>query len=317
MKKRSIIIDCDPGHDDALAIMVALAKKDVLDLKGLTVVAGNQTLEKLSKNTLNLLSYLEEYAPVVQGVERPVIKPLTIGDGVEIHGESGLDGFIFPEPKIELAGTNAIHFLYKTIMESEERVTLVPTAPLTNIALLLKAYPEVKEKIEVISLMGGGINNGNITPSAEFNIYADPDAANIVFNSGIPTIMSGLDVTEKAFITFDEVSKINPKNGKCSAMIRGLLDFYGEFSKSFGLTSMPLHDVCAVLYLTNPEIFKGEYYSVDIEVNDGITRGQTVADRRTYAPKHKKNTFVLLDIDREKFLEIILESIKYYDEKLK
>lgn len=316
MKKRNIIIDCDPGHDDALAIMVALAKKDLLDLKGLTIVAGNQTLEKLSKNTLNLLSYLEEDVPVVQGVERPIIKPLTIGDGLEIHGESGLDGFVFPEPKIELAGTNAVHFLYETIMRNEEKITLVPTAPLTNIALLLKAYPEVKEKIEVISLMGGGINNGNITPSAEFNIYADPDAANIVFNSGIPIIMSGLDVTEKAFITFDEVSKINPEQGKCSSMIRGLLDFYGEFSKSFGLTSMPLHDVCSVLYLTNPEIFKGEYYTVDVEVNDGITRGQTVADRRIYAPEHKKNTFVLLDIDREKFLEIILESIKYYDEKL-
>lgn len=314
MKK--IIIDCDPGHDDILAILIALANKDKLDIIGITTVAGNQTLEKVTNNTLNFMSYIKEDVPIVKGCESPILKEKNIGDGHKIHGESGLGGFDFPKPNLKLHSENAIKFIYDKLMSEKEKITLVPTAPLTNIGLLLKTFPEVKEKIECISLMGGSIYSGNITPSAEYNIYADPDAAKIVFESGVPIIMSGLEVTHKSFITLDEVDEMLRKEGKVSQMIGGLLKFYGEYFKGLGLTDLPLHDACAVLYLIHPEIFKGEKYKINVETNDGITRGKTVADIREWRNKDEDNVLVVIDIDRKKFMEYVISTISYFDNKL-
>ncbi|MFS8540486.1 MAG: nucleoside hydrolase, partial [Tissierellales bacterium] len=212
MTKRNIIIDCDPGHDDVMAILLALANQDKLNILGVTTVAGNQTLEKVTLNLRKLYTYLGISTPAASGAARPIIRELVLGS--DVHGESGLDGWDFPEPTFQLDSTNAVTFLREKIMNAEGKVTLVPVGPLTNIGLLFSVFPEVKEKIEAISLMGGSIYAGNHTPHAEFNIYVDPEAAKVVFDSGIPIIMSGLEVTHKASITEEEIAELRAMDGK-------------------------------------------------------------------------------------------------------
>ena len=228
---RNIIIDCDPGHDDAIAILMAIANSDKLKIKGITTVGGNQFLDKITDNVLKLLSYIGEDIKVAKGAEGPLLRELTVAP--EAHGDSGMDGPILPESKFKAVEINAVEFMLDIIRSSEEKITLVPIAPLTNIALLLTAYPEVKSKIEMICLMGGSIEEGNVTPTAEFNIFVDPEAAKIVFNSGIPIIMSGLNFTNRVSIYDNEISELK-KGGKASVLVGELLDFYSIHSKRFG-----------------------------------------------------------------------------------
>ena len=266
MKKRNIIIDCDPGHDDVMAILLALANQDKLNILGVTTVAGNQTLEKVTYNLRRLYTYLGMSTPAASGAARPITRKLVLGDAV--HGESGLDGFEFPVPTFELDSTNAVTFLYEKIMKAEGKVTLVPVGPLTNIGLLFATFPEVKEKIDEISIMGGSIYAGNHTPHAEFNIYVDPEAAKIVFDSGIPVVMSGLEVTHEAAINDDEINELRAMDGKVSKMCGDLLHFYTRYHHNEGYTSYPLHDVCSVMYLINPEIFEYKDLQVEIDTTD-------------------------------------------------
>lgn len=200
-----IIIDCDPGHDDAIAILLALAHPGELDIRGITTVGGNQILDKITDNALKILSFVNADIPVAKGAAAPLLGKLVTGE--EAHGESGMDGPALPASKFKPVEQGAVEFMLEIIRASEEKITLVPTAPLTNIALLIMAYPEVKERIEKISLMGGGLAYGNVTRTAEFNIYVDPEAARIVFESGIPIVMSGLDVTDKAAIFEEEIQE--------------------------------------------------------------------------------------------------------------
>jgi len=194
MEKRNVLIDCDPGVDDVMALLLALANQDKLNILGVTTVSGNQTLAKVTKNIRKLWTFLKVEIPIACGASKPIIKdPI---HGGEIHGETGMDGWDFPEPVFQLESDNGIVFLKDKIMESKSKVTLVPTGPLTNIGLLFSVFPETKEKVELISLMGGSIFSGNRTPFAEFNIYADPEAAKIVFDSGIPIVMSGLEAPQ-------------------------------------------------------------------------------------------------------------------------
>lgn len=199
-------------------------------------------------------------------------------------------------------------------MGCPEKVTLVAIAPLTNIALLLKVYPEVKKKIECISMMGGGISHGNCTELAEFNIHVDPEAAHIVFHSGVKIIMSGLDVTEKAVITRREIDSLKHK-GKASNLVYELLDYYYESGKQFGFKDSPLHDLCAVQYLLQPEIFRGSLKYVDVITEDGIARGQTFADLRAL-PKNPANIFVLTEVNRELFIKNLITGLEYLDQTL-
>lgn len=306
---RNIVIDCDPGHDDALAIMAAFAHPEKLRILGITTVGGNQTVEKVTQNAKNILSFIGADIPLAKGQDRPLIKPLETGG--EAHGDSGMDGPYFSGNDYPVVSENAVLFLYEKIMSCPEKVTIVALAPLTNIALLLKTFPEVKNKIECISLMGGGIRHGNCTELAEFNIYVDPEAAHIVFHSDIPIIMSGLDVTEKAVITEKEILSLKQK-GRVSNLVYELLSFYHESGKQFGFKDSPLHDLCAVQYLITPEIFKGEFRYVDVITDEGAARGQTFADLRML-PKHKENVFILMEVDRERFITSLIEGLSLLD----
>jgi pyrimidine-specific ribonucleoside hydrolase len=309
---RHILIDCDPGHDDAIAILMAIAHSDQLNILGITTVGGNQILDKITDNTLKLLSFVNTDIPVARGASAPLLGKLQTGEIA--HGESGMDGPILPPSKFKAIDQGAVEFMLEKIRASEEKVTLVPIGPLTNIALLLTSYPEVTEKIDCISLMGGGIFEGNITATAEFNIYVDPEAANIVFSSGIPIIMSGLDVTTKAEITPDEMAELKQK-GKVSYMVGELLDFYNIYSKKMGYEGSALHDPCAIAWLLKPELFQSKSLYVNVETQGVLTRGMTVADNRK-KPAFPPNTEVLLDVDREGFIKLIFDSLDYLDKKM-
>ncbi|MEK5399298.1 pyrimidine-specific ribonucleoside hydrolase RihA [Paenibacillus sp. VTT E-133280] len=307
-----IIIDCDPGHDDAIAILLAIANSEKLDLRGITTVGGNQILDKITENALKVISFVNADIPVAKGAAGPLFGKLVTGE--EAHGESGMDGPMLPPSKFRPVEEGAVEFMLNIIRSSEEKITLVPMAPLTNIALLITAYPEIKERIEKISLMGGGISYGNVTSTAEFNIYVDPEAARIVFESGIPITMSGLDVTDKAAIFEDEIAALKER-GPVSTMVGELLDFYSIFGKKMGYVGSALHDPCAVAWLLHPELFESEHLYVTVETEGKLTRGMTVADKRKKTDR-PANVEVLVGVDREAFMKLIFDSLEKLDQEL-
>ncbi|MEK4038642.1 nucleoside hydrolase [Paenibacillus sp. FSL L8-0493] len=307
-----IIIDCDPGHDDAIAILLAIANSEKLDLRGITTVGGNQILDKITDNALKVISFVNADIPVAKGAAGPLFGKLVTGE--EAHGESGMDGPLLPPSKFRPVEQGAVEFMLNIIRSSEEKITLVPMAPLTNIALLITAYPEIKDRIEKISLMGGGISYGNVTSTAEFNIYVDPEAARIVFESGIPIIMSGLDVTDKAAIFEDEILALKER-GPVSTMVGELLDFYSIYGKKMGYVGSALHDPCAVAWLLHPELFEFEHLYVTVETEGKLTRGMTVADRRKKTDR-PANVQVLVGVDREAFMKLIFDSLEKLDQEL-
>ncbi len=311
MDKRNIIIDCDPGHDDVMAILLALANTERLNILGITTVAGNQTLAKVTNNIRRLFSYLNIKLPSACGASKPLIKDLITGK--DVHGETGLDGWDFGQPYFELESDNAVVFLKDKIMSAQGKVTLVPLGPLTNIALLLSVFPQVKEKINLISLMGGSIYSGNRTPYAEFNIYVDPEAAKIVFDSGIPIVMSGLEVTHKAGINDKQIEELMKKDGKVSKMCGNLLYTYTRFHAKEGYSTYPIHDACSVMYLLHPEIFKGLDLQINIDTSDGTYRGRTSGDLREWVKNDHTNAKVLLDLDRDKFIKILIDGFEKLD----
>ncbi len=309
---RKILIDCDPGHDDALAILCALANKEKLEILGVTTVGGNQTLEKVTANAQNILAFAQAEVPLVKGQSQPLVKTFEPSD--EAHGKSGMDGPYFENLVYPITDENAVLFMAEKIQASKEKVTLVALGPLTNIALLLKTFPEIHNQIEAISLMGGGIRNGNVTSLAEFNIYVDPEAAHIVYHSGLPIIMSGLDVTEQAEIKVEEIELLQNK-GKFSHLAYELLSFYNKSGRQFGFVNSPIHDLCAVAYLLKAEIFAGHHYFVDVNTSEGIGRGQTFADKRLVSP-HKANVLVLENVERKHFVELLLSALERLDSEV-
>lgn len=309
---RPIIIDCDPGHDDAIAILLALAHPEELEIRGITTVGGNQILDKITDNALKVLSFVDADIPVAKGAKGPLFGKLVTGE--EAHGESGMDGPVLPASKFKPVEQGAVEFMLEIIRASEEPITLVPMAPLTNIALLITAYPEVKDQIKEISLMGGGLAYGNVTSTAEFNIFVDPEAARIVYESGIPIVMSGLDVTDKAAIFEEEILELKQK-GPVSVMVGELLDFYSIYGKKMGYVGNALHDPCAVAWLVHPELFQSEHLYVTVETEGKLTRGMTVADRRK-KPDRQPNVQVLTGVDREAFMKLLFDSLERLDRKL-
>lgn len=308
-----IIIDTDPGHDDAIAILMALAYPERLSLLGLTTVAGNQTVDKITLNALKILSYFDRRVPVAEGASAPRRRELVTGGFA--HGESGLDGPALPPPSFAKEKEGACVFLARTLCGSVDPVTIVAIGPLTNIAELIEKRPEAAAKIGLVSLMGGGTRKGNITPAAEFNIYVDPDAARIVYNSGLPIVMSGLDVTEKALIWDDEVEALRKRGGKASVFVAELLDFYSRYSKRYGIVGSALHDPCAIAYLLAPELFQYEELHVDIETEGELTRGMTLADRRTGFSK-APNVRVLSGVDRDGLVALLFDALARLDASL-
>lgn len=309
MKK--IILDCDPGHDDMLAIILALSSND-LDVLGITTVAGNQTGEKTYVNALRVLNLIGRTdVKVSRGFDKPILRELVTAP--QIHGVSGLDGANLPEPKGNETHKHAVDFIIETVMSSPEKVYLVPTGPLTNVAVSLIKEPRLKDHIEKIVLMGGAFHDSNFTPGAEFNIYVDPEAAKLVFESGIPIVMVGLDVTNRALLTFEDIDYIESLGRKVSSVIAPLLRFFGKANNEFfGFDGAPIHDALAVSYLIDPTVLTLKHLHVDIETKGEFTSGQTVVDYYNVTKK-EPNAYVALDLDLPKFKKLIIDAIKYFD----
>ncbi len=246
-------IDCDPGHDDMMAIMLALASPEI-ELLGISTVAGNQTGDKTYRNALRTLTLIgRKDIPVSRGAQRPLLRELTVAP--MIHGVSGLDGADLPEPAFEGDGRHAVDFIIQNIMGSREPVTLVPTGPLTNVALALLKEPGLARAVSRIVLMGGAVRDSNISPAAEFNIFVDPEAAKIVFGCGAPIVMVGLDVTNKARLSFADIDEMESWKGRVSRVVAPLLRFFANTNKEvFGINGAPVHDALAVAHLVRPEV---------------------------------------------------------------
>ena len=303
-----IILDCDPGHDDAIALILALASPE-LDLKAVTTSAGNQTPEKTLRNALRILTLLQRNdIPVAGGAVKPLMRELIIADNV--HGESGLDGPELPEPNFAPQQCNAVELIAKTLRESKEPMTIVATGPLTNIALLLTSHAELKPKIARIVIMGGAAGLGNWTPAAEFNIYVDPEAAEIVFQSGLPIVMAGLDVTHRAQIMSEDIERFRQLDNPVAAVVADLLDFFMEYHKQekWGFQGAPLHDPCAIAWLIKPSMFTCVERWVGVETQGKYTQGMTVVDYYSLT-NNAPNTTVMMDIDRQAFVDLLVERV--------
>ncbi|WP_047707060.1 pyrimidine-specific ribonucleoside hydrolase RihA [Plesiomonas sp. ZOR0011] len=313
-KALPIIIDCDPGHDDAIALTLALASPK-LNVLAVTTSAGNQTPDKTLRNALRILTLLGRHdIPVAGGAPKPLLRELIIADNV--HGESGLDGPALPEPGFAPQALTAVELMAKTLRASIEPVTLVPTGPLTNIALLLSAHPELKAKIARIVLMGGSAGPGNWTPAAEFNIYVDPEAAEIVFGAGVPITMCGLDVTHAAQVMDEDIERIRAITNPIARTVAELLDFFMIYHRDpkWGFVGAPLHDPCTIAWLLRPELFTGIECHVSVETQGQYTVGMTVVDRYRLST-HEPNATVLLGVERQGFIDLLVEQLQAYSEQ--
>ncbi|MDC7127183.1 MAG: nucleoside hydrolase [Spirochaetales bacterium] len=308
---KAVILDCDPGHDDAIAIMLALAS-DSLDVRLITVSAGNSSIEKTTLNAMKVVSFLGKEVEVAAGAIKPLRRE--VQPDIETHGESGLDGPELPAPSFLLSSRTALEAQAAVLRESEEKVTIIPTGPLTNVALLLSAHPELTDKIERIVLMGGACFGGNWLPDAEFNIMIDPEAADIVFRSGVPITMCGLDVTLKAQIFPDEFEIFRKMTNKTGPLVAELLDFFHKsttppfMAEEGHEEGAHMHDICAVAWAIAPELFVTKNLNVQIETEGRLTLGCTVVDYNNVFGL-SPNADVCFDIDRKGFLQLLIDNI--------
>ena len=309
--KHKIILDCDPGHDDAVALLLA-ARHPEIELLAVTTVAGNQSVDKTTRNALKVCSLANlRHIPVARGMDRPLVRPAK--HAADIHGESGMDGPNVPEPDIEPVASHAVDLLIEMLMNSEGDITLVPTGPLTNIASAMRQQPAIVPKIQAISLMGGSIGLGNVTPAAEFNIHTDPEAAAIVFSCGRPITVSTLEVTHQALATEEIVARLRGANRRVATFVADLLVFFAEtYRKVFGFAAPPLHDPCAVAAVIDPTILKAQMMHVEIETAGMWTSGSTVCDVHHVLQK-EPNARVGYGLEVERFWDMLLETILSYD----
>ena len=306
---QKIIIDTDPGQDDAVAILLALASPE-LDVLGITAVAGNVPLRLTGKNALKVCELAgKRDTKVYSGAIRPLVRQLVTAE--EVHGKTGLDGPDLPEPTMRLEEQHAVDFIVETLMKEESgTVTLCPLGPLTNIALALIRQPKIAPRIRQIVLMGGGFfEGGNVTPTAEFNMYVDPQAADVVFRSGVPIVMMPLDVTHKALTTRKRVTAFRSLGTRAGIATAEMLEFYERFDEAkYGTDGGPLHDPCVIAYLLDPTLFKGRECNVSIETASELTMGMTVIDWWGVT-KRPKNATVMRDIDHDGFFALLVERI--------
>ncbi|WP_277674361.1 nucleoside hydrolase [Piscibacillus halophilus] len=311
MARVPVIIDADPGIDDFMMLIVAL-NHELLDVRLVTSVAGNQEQEQTYDNLLRMVSYLGKDLEVARGLEGPLFKELE--PATEFHGDTGTGNVEFPEPTIEGSERSAMIAMYDVIMNSEEPVTIVTSGPLTNVGALLFTHPEVKSNIRMISIMGGAAIGGNVIPTAEFNIYADPDAAEIVLRSGVPIVMSGLDVTRQAYLTDSELEQIRDIGTDLAEKVYLMLKFYQEaavgtpFHTPFFADVVRIHDLNSIAFVINPDIYRGNFYYVTVERTSPITMGTTFIDYlKTFG--QPPNAYVLHDVDRSELIDLFVRSI--------
>jgi purine nucleosidase len=306
---RKIIIDTDPGQDDAVAILLALASPE-LDVIGIVAVAGNVPLALTEKNARKICELAgRPEVKVYAGASRPLMRALVTAE--HVHGKTGLDGPELPEPAMPLQAQNGVDFIIEILMASHDgEITLCPLGPLTNIALALIREPRIAPKIREIVLMGGGFfEGGNVTPAAEFNIYVDPEAAKAVFSSGIPIVMMPLDVTHKALTTRARIEKFRSLGTKAGTVTAQLLDFFERFDENkYGTDGGPLHDPNVIAYLLKPELYAGRLCNVEIETASELTLGMTVADWWGVSGR-KPNALFIRDVVHDGFFELLTERI--------
>lgn len=309
MAEHQIIIDCDPGQDDAVALLLALGSPEEIELLAVTTVAGNVPLSRTSRNAQRILTLAgRSDIPVHAGCSRPILRPLETAEYV--HGETGLNGAVLPEPAAPLAAGHAVDVIVAEIMRRPPgTVTLCPIGPLTNVALAIVKEPAIVARVKRIVLMGGAMELGNVTAAAEFNIFVDPHAARVVFEAGAPLVMLGLDVTHKALVTDDRLAAIQAIGTPVATACAGLLDFFNRYDKErYQVPGAPLHDPCVIAYLLRPELFKGQVRRVDVETEGTHTSGRTVVDwwRRSERPA---NALVINDVDSDGFFALLNERL--------
>ena len=308
---KKIILDCDPGHDDAVAILLAVGNPNI-DLVGVTTVGGNQSLDKVTYNARAVLEKAHATdIPVHAGCDRPIVQEQEVA--ASIHGESGLDGVELPEPTRPLDEGHAVNWIIETIMNSEPgTITLVPTGPLTNIAMAVRLEPRIVERVKEVVLMGGGCHVGNWSAVAEFNIKVDPEAAHIVFNEQWPITMVGLDLTHQALCTPAVQQRIEGVGTDLGMFVSGLMDFFRKtYQDNQDFIDPPVHDPCAVAYLIDPEVVQTRRCPVDVEIKGELTLGMTVADLRGPEPSAQEcHTQVATKLDFDRFWDLVTEAIK-------
>lgn len=308
---RKIIIDCDPGHDDAIALLLA-SRADNLKIIGVTTVAGNSYVENTARNARKVLDYAGVTdVDVYVGCDRPMMRELYRLTGAIIHGEDGLGGPKIPNAVTPIKKEHAVDYIIRTLRESDEKITIVATGPLTNIATVFVKAPDVKEKIESIIYMGGAVRDpGNITSAAEFNVFVDPEAAKIVFNSGVKLYQNSLDISMKAVFYEEDIEKLRAQGDKVSDIVAQLLEFFSSTHVShFGFKACPIHDALCIGVLIDEKLIEYEHTYVDISVNDPLTLGETVADLWGITG-NEKNCYISTKVDRELFVKMIQEHMK-------
>ncbi|MCI5775274.1 MAG: ribonucleoside hydrolase RihC [Aerococcus sp.] len=302
MAKRPIIFDTDPGIDDAIAISVALQNPD-LDIRLFTSVGGNVGIEKTTNNILRLQALYDTNIPVAKGTSEPLLR--NVIDAADVHGDSGMDGYDFPEPKTELLlDEPAVLAMRRTLLESDEKITILAVGPYTNVALLLKTFPEVKEHIEEIIVMGGAFTRGNIDVMTEFNIGSDPEAAQIIFNSGLPVSMVGLEIGTQATLYIDDVREVKDNSIGTEAMYNMLQVYRGNTADE----QWEMYDPTALAYLCHPEWFETTKCNVVVDLDGKYTYGETVVDLKGMTGR-ETNVTVPTTIDREAFKTWLLGSL--------
>ncbi len=308
--KHKIILDCDPGHDDAIAILLAAHHPDI-DLLAITTVAGNQSIDKTTRNALKVCSLAGlRSIPIARGMQRPLVNEAKHAEN--IHGETGLDGPNIPEPNIEPLDKHAVELIIELLLQSDGDITLVPTGPLTNIATAIRCEPAILPKIKGISLMGGAMGLGNVTPAAEFNIYFDPHAAEIVFGCGRPITMCPLEVTHQALATEAVIERLRSANRPVATLAADLFDFFGRtYHEVFGFPAAPVHDPCAVAAVIDPSIIKGHLSRVEIETTGEWTTGRTVCDIFGKFGK-QPNARVGYALDVERYWNMVIDTLLSY-----
>lgn len=308
MNQIPVIFDCDTGVDDAIAIMM-INKLSDFNLLALTTVAGNVELEKTTNNTLRVLELIGADIPVYRGAAKPIFREHF--KAVYIHGENGLGGIELPQTTHEVPGINAWDYIYQEAVRWQGELEIIAVGPLTNLGLAFIKYKELPKLIKRIVIMGGSASIGNVRPAAEFNIFVDPEAADIVFCSGVPVYMCGLDMTMKAYLTAREISRVGGLGSKPAKFFRDVAQGPLNFSLGVGLPGMSLHDPAAVLYASDPSIFSTHQVGIRVETKGTLSRGRTVTDLYSDA-QWEKNAYIVTDIDRNAFFERVLGLMSEY-----
>lgn len=302
-----IILDCDPGHDDALAMMLAAGDPRV-ELVAVTTCAGNQTVEKVTRNALSVCAVAGVDVPVAAGAASPLVRPQIVAP--DIHGDSGLDGPVLPDPRRTVEDRHAVDLIIDEVMAAEPgTITLVPTGPLTNIALAMAKEPRIVDRVKRVVLMGGSYTRGNWSPTAEFNILADPEAAQAVFAGSWPVTMVGLDLTHQALATPEVVERIRAIGSPLSDFVVEVLTFFGDtYREVQGFDSPPVHDLCCVAWVADPEVFTTRSAFVAVELTGTWTTGMTVTDFEDLLGK-EHNTDVAVQLDHGRLWDMTVDAI--------